>query len=761
MSQYVISFTDKTKQPIIIPEEGTNTSTDITLFGRKKLSYGQAMNQNLLSLLENFACPESLAIPGTPNLTRSNGKLTNPIVGQIWYNSTTKTPFIWNGVKWISLLTKGSIATNWGIITNGQQLPQPVGDDGYIFSYSECVWIVGPFAIDGELTQFSIETSSTADVTATSNIGDLVCNYLIVGIKGNINQGNMDITPTATIPVTPTPTPSKTPSSTPPMINLQEDLVSFWEFQSLNGFDTISGFNFTNFGGITLLDELTPTPSPVTPTVTPTISVTPTLSVTPTETPLAGSTVTPTRTVTPTVTLSPTVTPTPTVTNTQHGKVNEAIRAGATTFLGTNNVPNLVNIGAAGANACYTFGGWFALNSTFIAYSNIFQRGDFGTPGQRSFTLTYNLATDSLTLYKSQDGTAYEFLNTSTNLGLHDNGWHFIVAWVDGENLTLNIQIDNREDRIYSTSILFDQTFDIGQFMLGSSAGIPLQSAVDQLFFYSRVLNSAERSSLWNSGFGETAINVTNPPSPTPSRTSTLTPTPTLTQSFQQLTIGFAGPYAVFGECNRFNPGQCSAVTNAATISISGGIYPYTYEWFHVSGCCEDDTVIDTPTQDATSFIRTSDASYDNGINEIASKVGNYRCKVTDASGAFSYSPILIVSTKHKFTSDILSLSVTPFIGVTGECNSGFPDNAHSCQATSSSAVANVSGGSGEYTFEWTYVSGSNFIITNPTGQSTEFKISQVATGQTLSGIYRCTVDDGFETLSADVTVDLTFNNSI
>src|SRR6185312_14286362 len=212
-STYEINFTDNDPaKTITIQEENIDTSTDLVLFGRKRLQYGSDMNQNLLSLLENFACPENPNNPGTPNLTRSNGKLADPLIGQFWYNETTKLPYVFTTAGWISLLSSSSIASVWGIITHGQQIPQPVGDDGYVFSYAECVWIVSPFTIDGEIFNYTIDTSSTGVVTAQLNGGSsLVVNYLIVGIKHNLNAGTLapvitpSVTPTSTI--TPTPTP--------------------------------------------------------------------------------------------------------------------------------------------------------------------------------------------------------------------------------------------------------------------------------------------------------------------------------------------------------------------------------------------------------------------------------------------------------------------------------------------------------------------------------------------------------------------------
>ena len=66
---YRVRYTDKNIAPIEISENSTNIENDITLFGRKKLEYGEALNANLLHILENFACFEDDTNPGNPDLS--------------------------------------------------------------------------------------------------------------------------------------------------------------------------------------------------------------------------------------------------------------------------------------------------------------------------------------------------------------------------------------------------------------------------------------------------------------------------------------------------------------------------------------------------------------------------------------------------------------------------------------------------------------------------------------------------------------------
>ena len=94
MTDYNVNFTDATKNPITVPEDTVLRDTvDVTLFGRIFQNYGEEVNEDLLNILENFACPESplstSEADAFPDLTQvSKNQLNNPIEGQFWYNST-------------------------------------------------------------------------------------------------------------------------------------------------------------------------------------------------------------------------------------------------------------------------------------------------------------------------------------------------------------------------------------------------------------------------------------------------------------------------------------------------------------------------------------------------------------------------------------------------------------------------------------------------------------------------------------------------
>lgn len=225
MTNYIVNYTNSDKTGITIPEgEIDSTTVDISLFGRIRLEYGQELNENLLHILEHFAAyqtSESASYyPASPDTTlTTNNLLSNPINGQLWYNKTQNRLFVWNIDEWRPLGLVGDYAANWGQITGGNYLPKPVSSaTGHIFDYDECIWSVAPANITGQVDFLRCYTDANALVTmqqrfvGTNLFHNGIANYLIIGIRGNINLGELDVSvPEPTVTPTPTPTRTATP----------------------------------------------------------------------------------------------------------------------------------------------------------------------------------------------------------------------------------------------------------------------------------------------------------------------------------------------------------------------------------------------------------------------------------------------------------------------------------------------------------------------------------------------------------------------
>jgi hypothetical protein len=71
-----------------VPDTELNTEYGVTLIGRNYSGYGVFLNDNFISLIENFASASAPALP---------------IDGQLWFNTTTKDLNLWEGSIWKSV----------------------------------------------------------------------------------------------------------------------------------------------------------------------------------------------------------------------------------------------------------------------------------------------------------------------------------------------------------------------------------------------------------------------------------------------------------------------------------------------------------------------------------------------------------------------------------------------------------------------------------------------------------------------------------
>lgn len=200
---YYIKHTEKnvSKPDIDIPENSLNVETDITLFGRKKLEYGQDMNTNLLRILENFACPEDPMNVGWPHVNiagtvsdTNKRVLSTPSAGQLWFNKTANSMYIFDGIRWIRIAKSDDIAFNWGTLYDGEYIPIPDSSTGHPFSLGDCTWIASMnTGVLADSTECFIDSAGLLTATYTTG-GSIVSTYasvLVVAIRGNINMGDI------------------------------------------------------------------------------------------------------------------------------------------------------------------------------------------------------------------------------------------------------------------------------------------------------------------------------------------------------------------------------------------------------------------------------------------------------------------------------------------------------------------------------------------------------------------------------------------
>jgi hypothetical protein len=420
---YTVSFTDTDKTDISVAKgEVVTNKADIAFVGKTKKDYGEIFNENVLHLLENFACPEEPGKPGIPNLASAFGALLeNPVEGQIWYNTTVERPYRFDGVNWVGLGNGCDVAGNYGVLANGQQIPNPVCEQtGYVFPYEECTWTVAPSiypdsieymrCFTDENANITMEYRTTGQPTASGTV-----NYQIIGIRGNINNGDLGPEPSPPPGLSQTPTPNVTPSptGTPGASPSPTPTATVTPTQSAT---------------VTPTPSITPSETPpagLTPTATPTPSPTP--SITPSQT--ASRTPTPTPSITPSVTPDPTppITPTPTPSITPSDDKTGNIIPSSFTCEATNNPASLFISNESGT---------IKVKTGFC-------------------TIDYNDEIIVNGLPSGEDGTGYSF--TATNVGLNNatgptsgvlgpNGtnqiWTLSVPGTSGGNLAATVRVD-------------------------------------------------------------------------------------------------------------------------------------------------------------------------------------------------------------------------------------------------------------------------------------------------------------------------------
>jgi hypothetical protein len=82
---YTVNFADSGKTSIIVNDGTVDTSTSLVLIGKNYNRFGEALNEDLLRLLENAASP-------TPP--------SNPTEGQLWYDTENSYLMLYDNGKW-------------------------------------------------------------------------------------------------------------------------------------------------------------------------------------------------------------------------------------------------------------------------------------------------------------------------------------------------------------------------------------------------------------------------------------------------------------------------------------------------------------------------------------------------------------------------------------------------------------------------------------------------------------------------------------
>jgi hypothetical protein len=175
-------------------------------------------------------------------------------------------------------------------------------------------------------------------------------------------------------------------------------------------------------------------------------------------------------------------------------------------------------------------------------------------------------------------------------------------------------------------------------------------------------------------------------------------------------------------------------VSGSSTAAVTGGVAPFAYAWSRVSG---DASM--TVTNGATATATISRSCADLSVNTAI-----YQCAISD-SAAHSIT-ITINVELDGYPAGAVTVTAPAVLVTKGTTGSG---------SISGSSTCTPGGGSGGYAYQWAYVSGVLFDITNATSQTAAFS-KVVANNTTNSGVYKITVtDSGGRPASVNINVEL------
>ena len=166
-------------QVVAVVADGSvnTTATSLTLVGRAVTSYGEAENENYVFLLENFA---------------NSSPPTRPILGQLWYNSSTDSLSVYTSANaWSALATEDYVqAQKISPIFTG--IPQaPTAAPG-----TNTPQIATTAFVQGEKNSpvfTGVPEAPTAPLrTATAQIATTAFVYSVTGNLGTMSQQNAD-----------------------------------------------------------------------------------------------------------------------------------------------------------------------------------------------------------------------------------------------------------------------------------------------------------------------------------------------------------------------------------------------------------------------------------------------------------------------------------------------------------------------------------------------------------------------------------------
>ena len=163
---YTLTLTNGTLLENLADGSLDTTTTSVGLIGRNYAGYGQSLNENFIKMLEHFS-----------NSTAP----TNPLKGQIWYDSTNAVLKVYNGTAWKEI-------TNTNPSSSAPSNSQ-TGDfwwdstNSFLKLYNGSSWItIGPVTPPGAAVTSLVPNNLTDQVSAVHTVGNIMINNKLAAI---------------------------------------------------------------------------------------------------------------------------------------------------------------------------------------------------------------------------------------------------------------------------------------------------------------------------------------------------------------------------------------------------------------------------------------------------------------------------------------------------------------------------------------------------------------------------------------------------
>lgn len=125
---YQINKTDGTIVATVADGQVDNLSTDITLIGKNYNGFGEALNENFIKMLENFA---------------STARPTHPIRGQIWFDSSESKLKVYSGTEFLPVSSATIASVQPSTLSVGDLWFNDVDKQLYFFDGTSTI-LLGP-----------------------------------------------------------------------------------------------------------------------------------------------------------------------------------------------------------------------------------------------------------------------------------------------------------------------------------------------------------------------------------------------------------------------------------------------------------------------------------------------------------------------------------------------------------------------------------------------------------------------------------------